>query len=539
MSDAKGRHPSNPLSRLSPMSPEKQSAESLVGAVLDGMYRVEGMLGEGGMGAVFEATQLRLDKRVAVKVMARELAANPEALERFRREARVTSALGHPHIVQVSDFSVTPTGEPFLVMEFLEGEDLDQRLRRVGRLPAADVVRIVKQVASALAATHAKGIVHRDLKPGNIYLVEIAGEPDFVKVLDFGISKVRTATTKLTRTSSVIGTPNYMSPEQAKGRTEDIDERTDQWALACIAWECLSGEGPFIGENVPSILFQIVHEPPPSLLPKVTGLHPQVEDVLVRALAKDKQDRFPSVTEFAAALEAASTGAASMHSPTAAMPARTMRFAEGRGADGSGPVSPKSTTFTETAGEMEGDDGLDELPTGPKWVLGAIGAGVVAAATVAFLLLRSGPAPNSTAESRPPPAPPAPAAVPPTPAPAPRVEIPAAPAAEESPRPVEPAAASANPAPASAALAKALARKGKHRAAGVPLEAPDPFAALARPTYSPPSTHDPFEGKAKPAATPPTSPSAKVKQLGEPSTPPSEPSRPTRSRSKEDKWRVD
>ena len=230
---------------------ENQSASALLGVVLDGSYRIESLLGEGGMGAVYRATQLRLDKPVAVKVMARELAANQEALERFRREARVTSGLGHPNIVQVFDFSATPTGEPFFVLEFLEGEDLDHRLRRVGRLPISDVVHVVKQVASALAATHAKGIVHRDLKPGNIYLLDIAGTKDFVKVLDFGISKVRSASTKLTRTSSIMGTPNYMSPEQARGQIDDIDERTDQWALGCIAWECLAGRGPFVGENVP------------------------------------------------------------------------------------------------------------------------------------------------------------------------------------------------------------------------------------------------------------------------------------------------
>ena len=285
-------------------------AHALVGTVLDGSYRIEGLLGEGGMGAVYAATHLRLEKRVAVKVMARELTANPEALARFRREALVTSGLGHPHIVQVFDFSTTPTGEPFLVMEFLDGEDLDHRLRRVGRLPAADVVRMVKQVASALMATHNKGIVHRDLKPANIYLLEVAGETDFVKVLDFGISKVRSASTKLTRTSSIMGTPNYMSPEQAKGNTEAIDERTDQWALACIAWECLSGQGPFVGENVPSILFQIVHEPPPSLLPQVADLYPQVEAVLLRGLAKNKNDRFAKVDDFATELEAAVTDSA-------------------------------------------------------------------------------------------------------------------------------------------------------------------------------------------------------------------------------------
>jgi serine/threonine protein kinase len=293
------------------MSPARKTAEDLLGTVLEGAYRIERLVGEGGMGAVYEAAHLRLGTRVAVKVMARELAANPEALARFHREALVTSGLGHPHIVQVLDFSTTPTGEPFLAMEFLEGEDLEHRLRRVSRLPIADVVHIIKQVASALAATHAKAIVHRDLKPGNIFLLTAAGENDFVKVLDFGISKVRSASTKLTRTSSVMGTPNYMSPEQAKGHIEDIDERTDQWALACIVWECLSGEGPFWGENVPSILFQIVHEPPPALASKVAGLPSQVEDVLLRALAKAKNDRFANVSDFAFALERAGGAAVS------------------------------------------------------------------------------------------------------------------------------------------------------------------------------------------------------------------------------------
>jgi|SRR5450631_439950 len=339
------------------MSPDKQSIEALIGTVLvDGSYRVERLIGEGGMGAVYEATHLRLAKRVAVKVMARELTSNPEALARFHREAMVTSGLGHPHIVQILDFSTTPSGEPFLVMEFLDGEDLDHRLRRIGRLPASKVVHIVKQVASALAATHAKTIVHRDLKPANIFLLEVAGEIDFVKVLDFGISKVRSASTKLTRTSSVMGTPNYMSPEQAKGQVEDIDESTDQWALACIAWECLAGEGPFVGENIPSILFQIVHEPPPALATKVSGLQPQVEKVLLRALAKDKADRFANVKDFALALDGAVAGSAPATpvrvSPTARLPSV---------------VPAKPTTFTHAAGEMDDDDGLGLPPPRPKW----------------------------------------------------------------------------------------------------------------------------------------------------------------------------
>ena len=280
------------------MTADKQPAQTLVGTVLDGRYRIESLLGEGGMGAVYSATDLRLEKRVAVKVMAREFSANPEVLARFHREAQVTSGLGHPNIVQVFDSSTTPTGEPFLVMEFLEGEDLEHRLRREVRLSTPAMLHILKQVAAALMATHAKGIVHRDLKPANIYLLKAAGADDFVKVLDFGISKVRAASTKLTKTSSIMGTPNYMSPEQALGRGEEYDETTVQWALACIAWECLSGQGPFLGENVPSILFQVVHEQPPSLAPMVAGLPQEVEEVLRCALAKDKRQRFASITAY-------------------------------------------------------------------------------------------------------------------------------------------------------------------------------------------------------------------------------------------------
>ena len=152
-------------------SEDDESKTTVDGALLEGAYRIFRVVGEGGMGTVYEGLQLRLNKRVAIKVMSRELAANPEALARFRREAEVTSSIGHPHIVHVTDFGSTPTGEPFMVMEFLDGEDLESRLRRVGRLAPAAVLHVVKQVASALTATHQQGIVHRDLKPANIYQI--------------------------------------------------------------------------------------------------------------------------------------------------------------------------------------------------------------------------------------------------------------------------------------------------------------------------------------------------------------------------------
>ncbi len=366
--------------------PHDQSAEALMGTVLEGAYRIEGLLGKGGMGAVYTATHLRLGKRVAVKVMARELAENHEALLRFHREALVTSGLGHPHIVQVFDFSSMPTGEPFLVMEFLEGEDLDQRLRRDRRLSPTSTLRIIKQVASALAATHAKKIVHRDLKPANIYLLAAAEEADFVKVLDFGISKVRAATTKLTRAESVMGTPDYMSPEQALGAIDEIDDRTDQWALACITWECLSGSAPFIGENVPSLLFQVVHEPAPPLTPKVPGLSPEVEDVLRRALSKKKADRFPSVSAFASALDLSVSGKAGGLGAVAPSP-KTELLPVSRDS----PAAKKPTTFTQTAGELGSRLALPASRL--RWIWAAAGGLLLALLGTGFLLLRPRPSP--------------------------------------------------------------------------------------------------------------------------------------------------
>jgi serine/threonine-protein kinase len=289
------------------MRPEQRAAAPpLVGTTLANAYRIVRLMGEGAMGGIFEARQLRLDKRVAVKILARELAANGEALLRFHREAEITSQLGHPHIITVFDFGTTDGGQPFLVMEYLEGEDLANRLHRVNKLPLPAAIRITKQVASALAETHAKGIVHRDLKPANVFLSRIQGE-DFAKVLDFGISKVRAASTSLTNASTLMGTPMYMAPEQAKGAVE-LDHWTDQWALACIAYEMLTGRPPFIGDDTAALLYMVVHEDPPPPSRINPELPVEIDHVIKRALDKDQERRFPHVTAFARALEAASAG---------------------------------------------------------------------------------------------------------------------------------------------------------------------------------------------------------------------------------------
>ena len=190
------------------------------GVLLADTYLLGRPISRGGMGEVFEATHARLPGRYAVKILLPELIGHREAFARFCREAEVMSELRHPNVVQIFDFNTTPDGRPYFVMEFLEGRDLETRLNDAGPLPLPFAVRVVDAVASALAAAHAHGIVHRDLKPANIFLVTVDGQPDeLIKVLDFGISKVRAAGTLLSTPSDVLGTPPYMSPEQARGAT--------------------------------------------------------------------------------------------------------------------------------------------------------------------------------------------------------------------------------------------------------------------------------------------------------------------------------
>ncbi len=293
--------------RASTVHPAVQPRK-MVGAVLGGAYKIASLLAEGGMGWVYEARHLRLNKRVVVKLMARELAANPEALARFHREAEITSRLGHPNLVNVLDFGTTDDGKPYLVMEYLDGEDLERRLRRDGRLSLDAAVAITRQIASALGAAHTEGIVHRDLKPANVFLVKVPDEADFVKVLDFGISKIKAGRTKLTRATAVMGTPEYMSPEQINGFVEDIDHRVDQWALACIAWEMLSGYSPFVADDIAAVFYRIINTDPHALSARAPELPATIEPILRRALSKQIADRYPTIKEFSRALESAARG---------------------------------------------------------------------------------------------------------------------------------------------------------------------------------------------------------------------------------------
>jgi serine/threonine-protein kinase len=274
------------------------------GTVLDGTYRIVRPLAEGGCGEVYVAAHTRLPGEFAIKVLHRSLLQDDEALSRFRREAEITSSLHHPHIVQVFDFNVTPEGVPYLVMELLEGQLLTKRVSAGGPLLPETAVRIIEQIAGALHVAHASGVVHRDLKPDNIILLAVDGQDDFVKLVDFGISQASWRP-RLTGTARVVGTPQFMSPEQARGLREEIDARTDQFSLAAIAYTLLTGYEPFWSEELTAVLYQVVHEMPtlPSL--RAPWLGARIDAVIARGLAKAPADRYPDILAFASALREA------------------------------------------------------------------------------------------------------------------------------------------------------------------------------------------------------------------------------------------
>jgi serine/threonine protein kinase len=286
------------------------------GTVLQNTYQVVRPIGRGAMGQVYEVVHARLSGRYALKLLTNEAAADPEFLQRFRREAQIVSGLRHPHIVQVIDFDQNSDGRPYLVMELLDGEDLAARVGRDGPLPLSRVVTIISQIASALQTAHELGVIHRDLKPENVLLMHAGNDRgDFAKLVDFGISKVKNASLRLTQERMMIGTPHYMSPEQA--RSGEVDERADQFALAAIAYELLSGELAFAGDNVPAVVYQVVHGQPPRLADG-GWISDAVDDVLRRGMAKRAEDRYPTVTEFAGAFAAAARGldeGAALHKP--------------------------------------------------------------------------------------------------------------------------------------------------------------------------------------------------------------------------------
>jgi serine/threonine-protein kinase len=269
------------------------------GEVIAGKYAIVKVIGEGGMGIVYEATHLRLRRRVALKMLFPHTT-SPDTVARFEREARAAAQLQDRHVAKVLDVDTTPDGLPYLVMEFLEGHDLEAELAARGPLPIEEAVGYVVQVCAAMTEAHAAGIVHRDLKPSNLFLCS-EKQQWIVKVLDFGISKVADeGDAKLTNTQASVGTPLYMSPEQVRS-ARHVDARTDIWSLGVILYELLAGRTPFEGSTTAAAA-SIVADPTPPLVEFRADVPKDLQDAIHRALSKDPAGRFPTATEFAQAI---------------------------------------------------------------------------------------------------------------------------------------------------------------------------------------------------------------------------------------------
>jgi eukaryotic-like serine/threonine-protein kinase len=276
------------------------------GDVLAGKYQIERTCGRGGLSVVFAAMHEELDRRVAIKVLLPEWAGDFDVVQRFLREGRAATRIRSEHVVRVFDVGTLDSGAPFLVLEFLEGHNLDEALSMWGPLPVSTAIDWMLQAAEAIGEAHAHGIVHRDLKPANLFLTQRADGTACIKVIDFGLSKLtdprmRGSNVKLTRPTDVMGSPHYMAPEQLRA-TCDADLRADLWSLGAALYELLTGQPPFAGDTVPQLCATVLTESPQPPSAWRRGIPPQVDHAVLRCLEKDPENRFASAAELARAL---------------------------------------------------------------------------------------------------------------------------------------------------------------------------------------------------------------------------------------------
>jgi serine/threonine-protein kinase len=408
------------------------------GEVLAGKYRVERVLGVGGMGVVVAATHLQLEERVALKFLVKDALDSADAVARFAREARAAVKIKSEHVARVIDVGTLENGAPYMVMEYLEGGDLAQVVQARGPLPVEEAVEYVLQACEAIAHAHVLGIVHRDLKPANLFLIRRPDGTNAVKVLDFGISKVMpgkgsSSDNAMTRTRAIMGSPLYMSPEQMTS-TRDVDGRTDIWALGVILYELLSGQPPFSADTMPQLCGLILSGPTPSIRTIRPNIPPGLDAVLRRSLEKDPTRRYPNIAEFASAL-----------AEFAPKRARVSIDRVGRVIQSSSMTTSGVVIAGTPGGGVQTGDSWAETNQGIStksskkalWI--ALAATVVLVALAVFILRRPPPAVEATVLARPTELPAAPSSV----APPPVVETPSPPAAGVQPSSVSPDAANA------------------------------------------------------------------------------------------------
>ncbi|MGH2846975.1 MAG: serine/threonine-protein kinase, partial [Thermoleophilaceae bacterium] len=307
-------------------------AELSTGAVVAG-YRIEDVAGRGGMGVVYRATQLALDRPAALKVIAPDLADDVMFRERFKRESHTAASIDHPNVLPVYEAGETD-GQLYIAMRYVEGTDLRELIRREGQLPPARTVRVLEQVAAALDAAHRRGLVHRDVKPANVLIAQNGDE--HVYLTDFGLTKHAASVGGVTKTGQFVGTPDYTAPEQIRG--ERADARTDVYALGCVLFQALTGRVPFERDSEVAKIYAHMTDPPPSLASAGPDAAAPLDGVVGRALAKDPGDRYPSAGDLGRAARVALEGAGP------AVPERTVAtgMAAPTGAPPETPTAPAS-----------------------------------------------------------------------------------------------------------------------------------------------------------------------------------------------------